>query len=79
VSQHAHLRIDVARISLADAALQLQVHFFATSSIFLAEYLGIDGRFQVHRFVISLENGTFAEAVIGRELDIVRAKIPVEK
>src|SRR5579862_2347255 len=71
VSKHAHPCIDVARISLADAALQLQVHFFAASRIFLAEYLGIDRGLLVHRFVIGLENGTFAEAVIRRELDAI--------
>ncbi len=61
----------MARISLADAALQLQVHFFAASRIFLAEDLGIDRRLLVHRLVISLENRAFAEAVAGGELDAI--------
>ena len=42
VSQHAHRCIDVARISVADAALQLQEHVFAAGRVFLAEYLGIN-------------------------------------
>jgi hypothetical protein len=72
VSQHEHRCIDVARISVADAALLVQVHLFAASRIFLAEYLGIDRRLPVRRrLVISLENRTFAEAVIDRELDAV--------
>ena len=72
MSQHEHRCIDVARISVADAALLVQVHLFAASRIFLAEYLGIDRRLPVRRrLVISLENRTFAEAVIDRELDAV--------
>src|SRR5216683_6892051 len=42
VSKHAHRCIDVARISVAHAALQLQEHVFAPSGIFLAEYFSID-------------------------------------
>ena len=63
VSQHAHSGIDVVRISLANAALQLQIHFFAASRIFLAEHFDIDRRLLVYRLVIGLENRTFAEAV----------------
>jgi hypothetical protein len=47
VSQHAHRCIDVARISFADTALQLQIHFFTASRIFLPEDLGIDRRLTV--------------------------------
>src|ERR1700686_3703311 len=48
VSQYAHRRIDMARISLADAGLALQLHFFPASRIFFAEYLRINGRLPVH-------------------------------
>lgn len=71
VGQYAHSGIDVARIALADAALQLQVHFFAASRVFLAEHFGIDRRLLVHRLVIRLENRAFAEAVASRELDVI--------
>jgi hypothetical protein len=69
VSQHTHRCVHVAPISVADAALQLQVHVFAPSGIFLAENLGIDRGLPVHRLVISFEDRTFADAVVGRELD----------
>src|SRR6266446_6946012 len=71
MSQNAHRCIDVARISVADAGLQFQVHVFEASRIFFAEYLRIDRRLPIHRLVICLENRTFADAVIGRELDAV--------
>ena len=69
VSQHAHSGIDVARISPADTALQLQIHFFAASRIFLAEDFGIDRRLLVHHLVVSLENRTFAYDVVSREFN----------
>jgi len=42
VSKQAHGGIDVTRISIADAALQPQIHFFAARRIFLPEHFGID-------------------------------------
>jgi hypothetical protein len=56
VSQHAHRCIDMARISVADAALQLQEHVFEASGIFLAEYFDIGRGLPVHRLVVSLED-----------------------
>jgi hypothetical protein len=47
--------------------LQLQEHFLAASGIFLAEYLRIDRWLPVHRLVVSFENRTFADAIVGRE------------
>jgi len=73
VSQHAHRCIDMARISLADARLQLQVHFCHASGIFLSEYLSINRRLPIHRLVIGLEDRTLTDAIVGRENDeIVR-------
>jgi hypothetical protein len=69
VPQHADGGIDVSRISIADAALQLQEHVFETSGIFLAEYFDIDRWPPVHRLVISLEDRTFADPIVGRELE----------
>ena len=51
------------------AALQLQEHVFEASGIFLAEYLRIDRGLSVHRLVVSLEDRTFADSVVSRELD----------
>src|ERR1700677_4184053 len=62
----------MARISFADARLQLKVNFLAAGSILLAEYHRIDRRLRIHSLVIGFENGTFADVVIGRELDAVR-------
>src|SRR5208283_4589610 len=44
---------------------------FAASRILLPEHFGIDRRLQVHCFVISLEDGAFADTVVGREHDFV--------
>jgi hypothetical protein len=49
--------------------LQLQVHVFEASGIFLAEYRRIDRRLPVHHLVISLESCAFAEVIVGWEHD----------
>src|ERR1700674_1420675 len=69
VSQPAYRRIDMARIPVADAALQLQEHVFAAGGIFLSEYLDIDRGLPVHRLMISLEDRTFADVIVSPELD----------
>jgi len=74
MSQHAHPRIDVARVSVADSRLQLQVHVFEACGIFLTIYFRIDRGLPVHSLAITLVDCTFTDAVIGREGDSIRKR-----